>query len=135
MSVCWMRTKKNLQRINNDYWSHMNDMNGNLQRKKPICNRDKFQVINDLKVLLSDWDWTGNPIADLLKIYGIDAIYTNPWSLNRMSSLIVRLVAASGLAQEFWIVLPAKFKIKNSMSSVYSRLYGTYYTISEKLLR
>ena len=44
--------------------------------------------------------------------------------LNRMSSRIVQVVAASGLAQEFWIVLPAKDKHKNSTSSVYSRLYG-----------
>ena len=45
--------------------------------------------------------------------------------LNRTSSRIVREAAASGLAQEFRIVLPAKVKIKNSSSSVYSRLYGS----------
>ena len=46
--------------------------------------------------------------------------------LNRTSSrIIVRVAAASGLAQEFQIVLPPKVKIKNSTSSVYSRLYCT----------
>ena len=36
----------------------------------------------------------------------------------------VRVAVASGLAQEFLIVLPPKVKIKNSTSSVYSILYG-----------
>ena len=40
-------------------------------------------------------------------------------SLNRTSSRI----AASGLAQEFRIVLPAKVKIKNSTSSVHAVQY------------
>ena len=44
--------------------------------------------------------------------------------LNRTSSRIVRVAAASGVAQEFRIVLSPKVKIKNSTSSVYSRLYG-----------
>ena len=44
--------------------------------------------------------------------------------LNRTSSRKVRVTAACGLAQEFWIVLPAKVKINNSTSSAYSRLYG-----------
>ena len=46
--------------------------------------------------------------------------------LNRTSSRIVRVAAASGLAQEFWKVLPTKVKIKNSTSSVYLRLYGSW---------
>ena len=45
--------------------------------------------------------------------------------LYRTSSRIVRVVAASGLSQEFQIVLPTEVKIKNNTSSVYSRLYGT----------
>ena len=44
--------------------------------------------------------------------------------LNRTSSEIVRVAAASGLAQGFRIVLSPKVKIKNSTSSVYSSLYG-----------
>ena len=45
--------------------------------------------------------------------------------LNRTNSRIVRVVAASGRAQDFRIVLQAKVKIKDSTSSVYSRLvYG-----------
>ena len=55
--------------------------------------------------------------------YRIDSIYVCEL-LNRTSSRIVRVVAASGLAQEFRIVLPSKVKIKNSSSSVYSRIYG-----------
>ena len=51
--------------------------------------------------------------------------------LNRKSSRIVRLAAANVLAEEFWIALTAKVKIKNSKSSVHSRLYG----ISLKLLK
>ena len=47
-------------------------------------------------------------------IYSIDVIYTSPWK--------VRVETARGLAQEFRIVLPAKFKIKNSTSSVHSHL-------------
>ena len=46
--------------------------------------------------------------------------------LNRMSSQIVRVEAASGLAQEIQIVVPPKDKIKNSTSSVNSRLYGKF---------
>ena len=46
--------------------------------------------------------------------------------LNRTSSRIVRVAAASGLAQQFRIVLPPKVKVKNSTSSVYSSLYGIY---------
>ena len=41
------------------------------------------------------------------------------------SSQIVRVTAASGLVQEFRIVLPTKVKIKNITSLIYSRLYGT----------
>ena len=41
-----------------------------------------------------------------------------------MSSRIVQLAAASGLAQEFRIVPPPKVKTKNSTSSVYLSLYG-----------
>ena len=59
--------------------------------------------------------------------YRIDAIYTCPWieytPLNRTSSRILRVAAASWLAQEFQIVFPAKVKIKNSTTSVYSPLY------------
>ena len=44
--------------------------------------------------------------------------------LNRTSSRIVRVESASELAQEFWIELPPKVKIKNSTSSVFSSLYG-----------
>ena len=44
-------------------------------------------------------------------------------TLNRMSSRIVQVAAASGLAEEFLVVL--QLKIKNSTSSVYSRLHGT----------
>ena len=44
--------------------------------------------------------------------------------LNRTRSRIVRVAAASGLAQEFRIELPPKVKIKNSTSSVCSSLYG-----------
>ena len=44
--------------------------------------------------------------------------------LNRKSSRIARVAAASGLAKEFQTVLSAKVKINNSTSSVYSRLYG-----------
>ena len=51
-----------------------------------------------------------------LYIYRIDSIYT--------SSRIVRVAAASGLAQEFWLVLLQKVKIRNGTSSVYSSLYG-----------
>ena len=47
--------------------------------------------------------------------------------LNITSSRIVRVAAASGLAQEFQIVLQAKVKIKNITSSVYSRLYGRFH--------
>ena len=43
-----------------------------------------------------------------------------------MSSRIVRVAAASRLALEFRIVLPVKVKIKDSTSSVYSRLYCIY---------
>ena len=46
--------------------------------------------------------------------------------LNRTSSRIIRVAAASGQVQEFPIVLPPKVKIKNSARSVYSRLYGTH---------
>ena len=42
--------------------------------------------------------------------------------LNRTSSRIVRVAAASGLAREFWILLPPNVRIKNSTSSVYSSL-------------
>ena len=35
------------------------------------------------------------------------------------------MAAASGLAQEFRIILPPKAKINNNTSSVYLRLYGT----------
>ena len=38
----------------------------------------------------------------------------------------MRVAATSGLAQEFRLVLPAKLKNKNSASSVYSCLCGTY---------
>ena len=48
------------------------------------------------------------------------------------SSPIVRLAAASGLAQEFRIALPAKVKIKNR--SVYSRLYGMHLVCENRLL-
>ena len=41
---------------------------------------------------------------------------------NRTSSRIVQVAAASELAHEFCIVLPAKVKIKNTTSSVYSRV-------------
>ena len=51
--------------------------------------------------------------------------------LNRTSSRIVQVAEASELAQEFRIVLPAKVKIKNSTSSVYSRLYGIHCVIIE----
>ena len=34
------------------------------------------------------------------------------------------MAGASGLALEFWILLPPRFKIKNSKSLVYSSLYG-----------
>ena len=44
--------------------------------------------------------------------------------LNRKSSQIVQVAAACVLAQRFWILLPEKVTIKNSMSSVYSRLYS-----------
>ena len=44
--------------------------------------------------------------------------------LNRTSSQIVRVAAASGIADEFRIVLPVKEKNKNSTNSVYLRLYG-----------
>ena len=43
---------------------------------------------------------------------------------HRTSSRIVRVAAASGVAQEFRIVLPPKVKTKNSTSSLYSSLYG-----------
>ena len=46
--------------------------------------------------------------------------------LNRTSSRIVRVAAASGLTQDFRIVFPPKVKFKNSTSSVYSGLYGTW---------
>ena len=36
------------------------------------------------------------------------------------------MAAASGLAQEYRIMLSPKFKIRNSTSSVYSRLYGIF---------
>ena len=49
--------------------------------------------------------------------------------LSRTSSRIVRVAAASGLAREFWIVLSPKFQIKNSTSSVYSRLCINYDSI------
>ena len=49
--------------------------------------------------------------------------------LNRTSSRIVRVAAASGLAQEFRIVLQPKVNIRNSTSSVYSSLYGIYLKI------
>ena len=45
--------------------------------------------------------------------YTVDSIYTSSW--------IVRVAAASGLAQKFRIVLSAKVKIENSTSWVYSR--------------
>ena len=32
-----------------------------------------------------------------------------------------------GLVQKFWIILPAKVRVENSTSSVYSRLYGICY--------
>ena len=50
--------------------------------------------------------------------YGLDIFEL--W--NRTSSRIVRVVASSGLSQEFRKVLPPKVKIKYSTSSVYSRL-------------
>ena len=37
---------------------------------------------------------------------------------------MVPMAAASGLAQKFRIVFPAKVKVKNTTSSVYLRLYG-----------
>ena len=43
----------------------------------------------------------------------------------RTSSQIVRVAAASGLAQEFLIGLQPKVKIKNNTSSVYLPLYST----------
>ena len=50
--------------------------------------------------------------------------------LNRTSSRIVRVAAASRLAQEFRIVLPPKVKIKNRRSSVYTEiLYFEYFMI------
>ena len=45
--------------------------------------------------------------------------------LNRTSSRIIRVAAASGVVQEFRIVISPKVKIKNSTSSVYSTLYGS----------
>ena len=53
--------------------------------------------------------------------------------LNRTSSWIERVAAASGLVQEFQIVLAPKVKIKNNTSSVYSRLYGTWYVCTERI--
>ena len=53
--------------------------------------------------------------------------------LNITSSRIVRVVAASGLAQEFRIVLQTKVKIKNSANSVYSRLDGILHSRPTKL--
>ena len=50
--------------------------------------------------------------------------------LKGTSSRIVRVAAASGLAQGFRIILPPKVKIKNSTSSVYSRLYGIFQHIT-----
>ena len=52
--------------------------------------------------------------------------------LNRTRSRIVRVAAASGLAHKFRIVL--RPKIKNSTSSVYSRLYGMQIGYYERLL-
>ena len=45
--------------------------------------------------------------------------------LNRKSSLIVRVAAASGVAHEFLIIIPPKVKIKNGTSSFYSSIYAT----------
>ena len=59
-------------------------------------------------------------IKDTSHSYHEDAIYT--------SSRIVRVAAATGLAQEF---RRAKVKIKNSTSSVYSRLYDTSHFIDK----
>ena len=53
--------------------------------------------------------------------------------LNRKSSRIVRVAAASGVAQEFRIVLPPK--IKNSTRSVYSSLYGKFITLELSLTK
>ena len=47
--------------------------------------------------------------------------------LNRPSSRIVRVVAASEQAQEFRIGFQSKGKINNCTSSVYSHLYGTFH--------
>ena len=44
--------------------------------------------------------------------------------LNRMSTQILQVAAASGLALEFRILLPAKVKTKKSMSWVYLGPYG-----------
>ena len=46
--------------------------------------------------------------------------------LKRMSSRIAWVAAVTGVAQEFWMVLPPKVKIKNSTSSVYSHLYSIF---------
>ena len=46
--------------------------------------------------------------------------------LNRTIFLIVEVAAASGLVQDFRIVLPQKMIIRNSKSSLYSSLFLTY---------
>ena len=42
------------------------------------------------------------------------------------------MTAASGVAEEFRIVLPLKVKIKNTTSSVYSRLYDIWNGIGDR---
>ena len=49
--------------------------------------------------------------SSAIHIYCIDSIYVYE-PLNRTSSRIVRVTAASWLAQEFRIVLPAKVKLR-----------------------
>ena len=66
-------------------------------------------------------------LCTICTVYYIDSIYT--------SSRIVRVAAASELAQEFWMVLPPKVKVRNSTSSVYSRLYGMWYHFMTTIYR
>ena len=69
------------------------------------------------KAIIKKWNGTWSRVCIDLP-YRLELYET----LNRTSSQIVRVAAASRLAHEFRIELPPKVKIKNSTSSVYSRL-------------
>ena len=87
---------------------------GNSQQSQNYLHCSDKKV-RKMHCFIIHWKLKGMKIPYRLDIYQL---------LNRTCSRILRVAAASGVSQEFRIVLPPKVKIKNSTSSVYLSLYG-----------